>query len=435
MYDIVIVGGGISGIYCLKKLIENNKHRNVVLLERNSFLGGRIRTKYNKDKVQFETGPWRFHHSHTRLLSLIHEYNLTYHKTTSSNVNMKIATCHTPNPKKLKKTFKLSGLSYKDVNLYKNGNCSEKKIIKIPPIMDSTVNVYDIMNENEGTYYVLDKGFTHLIQTMSKPYEDYIRMNSMVLDITKQKDIYNIEYKQGNKQDYTIHNIQCHKIILCIPAEVYKHWTFSQLYLLPLLNSVGTIPLHHIYGYSKQLNTYYNKTFIIQTDNTLSSVISGDFNNNWFQLSYSAGDLALFLNRLKLKYPSKFKQFLNDNLKQLKIPLHASKVESYFWLHAIHYWKSNFDFDLHTHVRNSIYPHPVKLKNLWIAGESFSSIQGWIEGCLETSDMVLQSIYNTYVFKPIQVKKGNFVYLDDRVLDIIKWKKFILVVKRLYQIM
>ena len=53
MYDIVIVGGGISGIYCLKKLIENNKHRNVVLLERNSFLGGRIRTKYNKDKVPY----------------------------------------------------------------------------------------------------------------------------------------------------------------------------------------------------------------------------------------------------------------------------------------------------------------------------------------------------------------------------------------------
>jgi hypothetical protein len=225
------------------------------------------------------------------------------------------------------------------------------------------------------------------------------------------------------------------KTLQGLSHEVYKHWTISQLYLLPLLNSVGTIPLHHIYGYSKQLNTYYNNTFIIQTDNTLSSVISGDFNNNWFQLSYSAGDLALFLNRLKLKYPSKFKQFLNDNLKQLKIPLHASKVESYFWLHAIHYWKSNFDFDLHTHVRNSIYPHPVKLKHLWIAGESFSSIQGWIEGCLETSDMVLQSIYNTYVFKPIQVKKGNFVYLDDRVLDIIKWKKFILVVKRLYQIM
>lgn len=424
MHDIIIIGGGISGIYLLKTLKEKYKHIKISLLERSPFIGGKIKTKYNKDKVQYETGPWRFHQSHQRLLKLIKELNLTYHKTTSTNANIEIDTCHIS--KTSKKTLKISGLSYKDVDLYKNSNCSEKKIIKIPPIMDSTVNVYDIKNENEGTYYVLDQGFTHFIKKLSDPYLNDILLNCLVSDVKQKEDIYEIEYKKRDDNRYTIHTLQCHRLILCIPAEVYKHWTISQKYLLPLLNSVGTIPLHHIYGYSKNVNTFHNNKFLIQTDNTLSSIISGDFNNNWFQISYSSGDLAVFLNRLKLKYPSKFKSFLNDNLKTLNIPLQASKIENHFWVNAIHYWKSGFHFDLETNVKNSIYPHPVKLKNLWIAGESFSSIQGWIEGALETSNMVLNSIEynlnNKIVFKPISVIKDNFVYLDDRVLDILKWK-------------
>ena len=39
-YDIIIIGGGISGLYNYTQLIDKNKK--IILLERNNYYGGRI---------------------------------------------------------------------------------------------------------------------------------------------------------------------------------------------------------------------------------------------------------------------------------------------------------------------------------------------------------------------------------------------------------
>ena len=39
MYDYIIVGGGISGLYNYKKLLEINKHYKIKLLEKNEYFG------------------------------------------------------------------------------------------------------------------------------------------------------------------------------------------------------------------------------------------------------------------------------------------------------------------------------------------------------------------------------------------------------------
>ena len=48
-YDIVIVGGGISGLFVAYKLCETNL--NILLIEKSSSLGGRIHTIYNKKMI------------------------------------------------------------------------------------------------------------------------------------------------------------------------------------------------------------------------------------------------------------------------------------------------------------------------------------------------------------------------------------------------
>ena len=47
MYDYVIVGGGISGLYMYMNLLQ--KTYNICLLEKNDYFGGRI--KQCKDKI------------------------------------------------------------------------------------------------------------------------------------------------------------------------------------------------------------------------------------------------------------------------------------------------------------------------------------------------------------------------------------------------
>ena len=68
MYDVIIVGGGIAGLFCALNL------KNHLLLESNDYLGGRIFTQ--KDP-QYECGAGRYNETHTLLVQLIKKYNMT----------------------------------------------------------------------------------------------------------------------------------------------------------------------------------------------------------------------------------------------------------------------------------------------------------------------------------------------------------------------
>ena len=94
---------------------------------------------------------------------------------------------------------------------------------------------------------------------------------------------------------------------------------------------------------------------------------------------------------------------------------------------AIHYWKPSFNFDVKKNMKNSIYPHPIKLPNLYWCGEAFSTVQGWIEGCLETADLALKvfkkNITNKLLTKTLNLNKfQHYVILDNRFMDVSKWQ-------------
>ena len=69
-YDIIIVGGGIAGLYCAHKLSKNNR---VALFDERSYIGGRI---YTHPKG-YEVGAARLNNNHKLLLELIKYYKLT----------------------------------------------------------------------------------------------------------------------------------------------------------------------------------------------------------------------------------------------------------------------------------------------------------------------------------------------------------------------
>ena len=76
-YDIVIIGGGIAGLYLAVKLVKKYK---VALAEKYSKFGGRTFT-FHADisgiKYQWEEGAARISDSHRMTLSLIKKYGLT----------------------------------------------------------------------------------------------------------------------------------------------------------------------------------------------------------------------------------------------------------------------------------------------------------------------------------------------------------------------
>ena len=73
IYDYIIVGGGISGLFMAYKLSQTDN--DILLLESSNRLGGRLLTKVEKG-VQFELGGARISSKHTKVLSLLKEFEL-----------------------------------------------------------------------------------------------------------------------------------------------------------------------------------------------------------------------------------------------------------------------------------------------------------------------------------------------------------------------
>ena len=75
VYDFVIVGGGIGGLYTAYKLHLQFPKKTILVLEKSKYLGGRVFT-YRDKFMTVDCGAGRFSDKHTKLLKLIHELGL-----------------------------------------------------------------------------------------------------------------------------------------------------------------------------------------------------------------------------------------------------------------------------------------------------------------------------------------------------------------------
>ena len=75
--DVLIVGGGISGLYMYMNLLQ--KTSNICLLEKNDYFGGRIKQcndKISGKNISFPEGAARFNNNHKKVIKLLKQFNL-----------------------------------------------------------------------------------------------------------------------------------------------------------------------------------------------------------------------------------------------------------------------------------------------------------------------------------------------------------------------
>ena len=76
MNDVIIIGGGLSGLYTGYNILKNAKNSKVVILEKEERFGGRIETFKNRN-MSVESGAGRFHNKNKLLNELLEEFKLT----------------------------------------------------------------------------------------------------------------------------------------------------------------------------------------------------------------------------------------------------------------------------------------------------------------------------------------------------------------------
>jgi hypothetical protein len=415
MFDYIIIGGGISGLYCVDLLIDiyNVNPHNISIIEKNERWGGRIYTKYNSDyNITYEAGANRFPDNHYLTINLIKKYNLESNIFKINNINdlrFKIGkNIYDIDYQQIEDLMNYLVLLYKNIEENKSElitktlsqYCNEIFGIEQTQILINSFsysddfyvqNAYDGLKSiyldfnNKSKYSIIKGGFSQLINNMIHRFKLLgvnLRLAEKCVDWKDNDQKFNVIISDINNNHVTLNS---KKLILAL-----DQWSLLQLPQLNnihnLLNSVKSTSLTKIYALFENYPVSWfeglNKT---STNLPIRMFIPVSYSKGLCILSYTDGYYADQWQKLSLKGDLKDK--LMNNIKQLfyekEIP-EPFFIDIIYWNNGAHLWPVNVDS---ANVITKIVK-PYLDKDLYICGESFSNHHGWIQGALEIAEKV-----------------------------------------------
>tara|TARA_Y100000996_G_scaffold9033_1_gene7484 strand:- start:94 stop:1731 length:1638 start_codon:yes stop_codon:yes gene_type:complete len=416
-YDVIIVGGGISGLFTAYKLSKTDLK--ILLIETHEEFGGRIHTEY-KTRFYYECGAARFHKKHTKLLSLINELGL------KDKVE--------PLPKKVNYFLRNKSSKYYyntdeklDLKDLLKGAIEQKKEIKKDHLINITffqylMTIYDsetvqyikdtfgydseIMNLNahaaikmfkndllsDDDYYHLFGGLSQIIQKMEEELilkeNVFLKRKTKVIDITDNKII----TEKGDKFKYD-------KLILTIPSEKLKEIKYFKGKVL--FDSVKSMKLLRIYAKYPTKDLWFKGIKRTITDNYIRHIIPINEEEGLIMISYSDDIYAKMWERYNNISEKFLVTMLHKEIEKIfgVEPPKPEFLSVHYWENGIHLWDTGYD--MNEEYKKML--KPIKDEEIYICGESFSKKQGWIEGSLETTYDVIKSLK----IKGYTIEKNN----------------------------
>ena len=399
-YDIIIIGGGISGLFTGYKLAKSGLK--ILIIEGSNRLGGRINTIWNEN-YYYESGAARFHKNHTKLLSLINELEL---KETIEKLPNKIdyiienkkikkldENYHTllkeaiENKSKMKKE-KLMNITFyqylillfdfKRAKLIKECFGYDSEIIHLNAYAALTMFKNDLFEEND--YYVLNGGLSQMIERLKD------NLDTMDNVIIKKKCILKEVYPKYIITDGgdTFH---FQNLIITIPSEKLKEIEYFKGN--QLLNSVRPIKLLRIYAQYPTDNLWFKDIKRTITDNYIRHIIPINYEEGIIMISYTDDIYSKMWDSYNAINSTFLIKALHKEISNLFgiIPPKPKMISTHYWENGFHVWKVGYD--IHDSYKSIIKPTD---DNIYIAGESYSKKQGWIEGSLETCYDVIKQL-------------------------------------------
>ena len=412
--DIIIVGGGISGLYAAYQHIKKNPRLKITILERNRDFGGRIDTFHGK-YYTVEAGAGRFHNKQPLIMNLIHELGLDDKVVPISGFDHYMSNGKLYSTKPMQKIIKRIILSSKreHVDVLRNTVFLDyaKTIItkdEAELLFDSfgysseltDMNAFDaivLMEKHfnpKNQYYVLDGGLSQLVEKLVEK----LKANGRVKMYTRHR-VNDVEYisshgSDTNKFKITCDNIQrpyyADKCICAVTKEtLLKLRIFSPIY--PILNLIRTLPLCRIYGQfpvienvpNSEPRPWFKNLPKITTNNNLRIVIPVDESSGTMMISYTDNKFARYWKSIMdngdVDDVARLHQKLLQKTTRMQIPI-PEHVEMFYWEHGVAYFAPGFNSST---MPNQIMK-PYAGIPLYVCGENFSAKNNqWIEGALE----------------------------------------------------
>ena len=397
MNDIIIIGGGIAGLYTALKL---NKNKKLLLFEKNNYYGGRIYTDFfyvNNNKYTVEAGAARILESHRLMINLIKMMNL-YSKVVKIDSHIDFIPSKNYSLKRysnqtgydfidllLKKKFKkkdLQQISFEQL-LKQNYTDDEVKFIldscgyygdlKIQNAYDA-LNVFKNAVRTDKMYCILNGGFGQLINKMVKVVKE---KHSCFLNSECRQIFYNDGIFTININDKKVFT---KNLVLAIPQPNLLDLKFLKTYF-PLLKSINCVSLLRIYSIYKEKDVWFDGLKKVTTNNKLGYIIPINPKKGLIMTSYTDYTRTNYWvnkNKNKKELDLALKKNIEDvfNIKT-KSP---SEIKFYHWPCGVGLWKPGYDSNRITD--KVIKPDKIPL---YIIGENYSKYQGWMEGALDSA--------------------------------------------------
>lgn len=398
LYDAIIIGGGIAGLYTAYKLTQRGMK--CLLLEKDKQCGGRVWTKVAKmphEDVIYECGANKLLPSHVNMLCLIRSLGFSDKDLVCSKKVVKyksIPTLDALNNEKYDISTVLKTILNDILRNMKRENYSDlvnttllewleqryaKDVVQFVLTASGYAHLFRYCNAYNGILYIENDllaesvisfapGLSCITDKLDFLYTKRggkIERGVDVISIDEKEMLVNKYYK-GKHIIFAVPPKQLEKI-KGIPENIKhacKNVVGVRLMRVFGKGNIGEIPYTHIGN---------------QVQRTMRRA------NGFYQFVYASDRNALFWKNVIKNH--KFPKTYGELYKPSKTNCNSiNNIESYYWSEGIHLWKKGVDGNI---IWNSL-TH--KNNNIWVVGEAFSPYQRWMESAIITSKTVVKLV-------------------------------------------
>ena len=448
--------GGLSAALAISRLPGIH---GVQVLEAQETVGGRLRTHYDAEqRPLYEEGAWRISSEHRRMLRLCSELGLEMMEVPSEGADSTKAwldeDCETtvteaplvPCPQGTLSSWDVAaeklGVRGADLQAARSGYAGMD-------VMAAGSDSYGIETDKATSapaYYVPKRGMSSICAGLKAELERrprcHVHLKTRVVDVRRAEQGYMVlcEERVGGNA-FSGKSFWADAVVAAVPPSHLAKWPGVSERLAPVLASLSPVPLLKVFseaGPEFAAATGLAGPFHIKSNTLGQQLISNTYPNTTFvQLAYCAGRRAEALERLRLcgdvmgPLAREIMQFVDDPQGRLRKAVLSKKHVVHFWSEAVHVWNPSYGLDVALKSAQAcIVPH-VALPRFFLCGEAFSTIQGWGEGALETSALVVAEMARILqgglgvprgLFPGPRDTEKTLVY-DGRLLEVGAWAK------------
>lgn len=470
--QVVVIGGGVGGLSAAVAISRLRGVTGVQVLEAQETVGGRMRTKYGSGKQPlYEEGAWRISGEHRRMMRLCAELGLEMQEVASEGASAMRAwldpgECGPPPTEAPGVPCPRGTLSSWDVTAEKLGvRGADLEAARSGyagmGIMAAGSDAYGVETAEKATrasarYYVPVRGMSSICARLQEELESApscaVHLKTRVVDVRPMDEGYMVlcEERIGGNA-FSGKSFWADAVVVAVPPSHVAMWRSVVRPLAPVLAALSPVPLLKVFSEAgpefREAVGLEERPFHIKCNTLGQQIISNTYpGTDFVQIAYCAGQRAEALEHLRLcgdvmgPLSREILQFVAPDQKKRKLQqaLLSKKYAVHFWSEAVHVWNPGYNLDVSLKSAQAcLMPH-IDLPRLFLCGEAFSTVQGWGEGALETSDLVVfelarvaEFVERQGAFPPRSVPRGLFLpgrseqvmMYDSRVLDVKAWAK------------